>query len=68
MLTILAMLAGAVYKFAALSKGLDSLEKNVSDNKRELQERINKSEEELRKDVRQMADRIDKYFSKDQKR
>ncbi|MDP2217499.1 MAG: hypothetical protein Q8J68_09455 [Methanolobus sp.] len=67
-LTIMVVFGGVVYNFASLSKGLETVEKNVSENKKELQDRIDKSVEELRKDIRQVNDRIDKYFSKEQRR
>lgn len=62
-LTLLTVIAGSVYKFASVEKGMENLEKNVSANKSELKEMINKSEDELRKDINRINDRIDGYYS-----
>lgn len=62
-LTVLTVIVGTVYKFASVEKGMENLEKNVSANKGELKEMIIKSEDELRKDINRINDRIDGYYS-----
>lgn len=64
LVSLLLTFGGLFYKFGSLSNTVDTLEKNIRESKKELYERINKSEEELRRDIRQVNDRIDKYYQK----
>jgi hypothetical protein len=57
------IMLGAVYKFGMLEKGVEYIQKGLSD----MQDRVTKIEDEHRKDYRELDEKINSHFSRSTK-